>query len=171
MKTVEQILDQHNVEVKRNVMECPAPGHDDNRPSCRVNEDYVYCFSCGWNADAAGLEAVLSQRPIEEVLREWSSGKAAWQTQSKTTSPRVNKHKHRLSMYSGWNKRSQSKMNHVLRNLPSWYHEAAKEQLWDIFDAVMKVWKDAAPYDLEQEIAFADSEVDRWMDYWKGITE
>lgn len=170
MKTIEQVLDAHNVEVKRNVMECPSPDHDDNRPSCRVNEDYVYCFACGWNADAAGLEAALSNQTVEEVLRSWSTGKAAWQTTT-TPLPRVSKHKHRLSLYSQWNKRSQSKMNHILRNLPAWYHEAAKEQLWDIFDSIMEVWRDSAPYDLEQHIKHADSEVDRWQDYWRGITE
>lgn len=71
--TVEQVLDRHNVERNRaGYIRCPA--HDDHSPSCKVSEDFVYCFTCGWNADAAGLEAQLTGRSVGAVLQDWDDG-------------------------------------------------------------------------------------------------
>lgn len=160
MRTVEQVLIDHDVEVKRGYMLCPS--HDDSRPSCKVNEDYVYCFTCQYNADAAGLEAALSGRTVEAVLASWSDG-----TYTPSTVTKIPRHKQRLRLYSQWVRRSHDKMKDVLHNLPAYYHEAAKDQLWDIFDEVMAYWKDSMPSDLEKEIAYAEREMMLWGEYWR----
>lgn len=166
---IEQVLDKHGIQPNRSKnIECPSPTHEDNNPSCRVNEDYVYCFGCGFNADAAGLEAALSNREVGTVLRDWSSALQPWQT-STPSKPTVPKHKQRLRLYSAWVVLSQDKIQEVLDVLPDHLHEAALDQAWPILDEVMGVWKDKTPYELTTEIAYYELELDRWSDYWRSM--
>lgn len=164
MKTVEQVLDDHNIEPNRTRnIHCPV--HEDNHPSCRVYEENVYCFSCGWSADAAGLEAALSSRDVGDVLRSWSKPEASWQTPSKVTT-KIPRHKQRLRLYMDWMVESQQVYKHVLGMLPPWLQEAAAEQAWELLDQVMEIWKTATPYELTQEIAYYERELERWRAYW-----
>jgi hypothetical protein len=167
---VEQVLDKHDIEPNRSKnIECPSPTHDDNDPSCRVNEDYVYCFSCGFSADAAGLEAALSDRDVGEVLREWQSPRMPWEKATKVTT-KVPKHKQRVRLYSTWVALSQDKIQEVIDILPEHLHQAALEQTWELLDEVMGIWKDASPHELTTEIAYYELELDRWADYWRRMT-
>ena len=166
---VEQVLDAHSIHVNRTKrIECPSPTHEDNDPSCRVNEDYVYCFSCGWSADAAGLEAALSDREVGAVLREWQKPQQPWQTTTKPTS-KVPRHKQRLRLYSAWVVTSQDTIKEVLDVLPEYLHEAALEQSWELLDEIMEIWKTATPFELTQEVAYYERELERWADYWKEM--
>jgi hypothetical protein len=70
MKTVAEVLEAHDVRVTRGRALCPA--HDDNDPSMSVRDEYVYCFTCLWSADAPGLEAKLTGRFVGDVLAEWA---------------------------------------------------------------------------------------------------
>lgn len=166
---VEQVLDKHNIHANRSKnIECPNPAHEDNDPSCRVNDDYVYCFSCGWSADAAGLEAALTNRDVGQVLREWQQPRQPWET-VKTAEPKVPRHKQRLRLYSKWVALSQDIIKDVLVVLPEYYHEAALEQSWELLDQIMEIWKTATPFELTQEVAYYERELQRWADYWKEM--
>ena len=75
MKTIRDVLDElYDGPIRGNYILCPS--HDDQNPSCKINEggegeNFVFCFSCGWTADAAGLEAQLRGVGIEQVLAEY----------------------------------------------------------------------------------------------------
>ena len=32
-----------------------CPSHQDSHPSCQINKEYVYCYSCGFHEDAIGF--------------------------------------------------------------------------------------------------------------------
>ena len=52
-------------------LSCPL--HKDRTPSLQLYQDSFYCFSCGRNGDGFGLLAVLSGKPVEEVLVQFGS--------------------------------------------------------------------------------------------------
>jgi hypothetical protein len=43
----------------------PCPWHEDRHPSCKVNAEYVYCFSCGESGDIFKVAAALLGVPCE----------------------------------------------------------------------------------------------------------
>jgi hypothetical protein len=48
-----------------------CPWHDDNHPSCKVNEKYLHCFSCGGSGDIFDVAAaILGVPPDREHFRE-----------------------------------------------------------------------------------------------------
>ena len=164
---LDDVIANNLIEIDRNGY-ILCPNHDDQHPSCKVNEDFVYCFTCGWSADAAGLEAKLTNREVGDVLRQWSGNQAAWKKPSKIT-PRVPKYKQRLTMFGDWVAWSQQKVDEVTHHLPAYYHECAKEQVWDIYDTVLEAWKDAVPYELEQLILWSRRQVESWASHWMRI--
>jgi hypothetical protein len=49
--------------------------HDDEHPSCKVNSEYLYCFSCGESGDIYGAAAALlgvpcDKRHFPEICRD-----------------------------------------------------------------------------------------------------
>jgi DNA primase len=51
---------------------CLFDDHDDNDPSFTVYDGgkRFHCFGCGRGGDAIDLEALLSNRSVEEVIRD-----------------------------------------------------------------------------------------------------
>jgi DNA primase len=48
-----------------------CPWHNDETPSCKVNDDFVYCFSCGESGDIFKVAAALIGVPLDkEHFRE-----------------------------------------------------------------------------------------------------
>ena len=48
-----------------------CPWHDDKNPSCKVNEDYAYCYSCGESGDIFKVAAAMLGVPCDkEHFRE-----------------------------------------------------------------------------------------------------
>ena len=48
-----------------------CPWHDDKNPSCKINEEYLYCFSCNESGDIYKLAAALIGVPCDrEHFRE-----------------------------------------------------------------------------------------------------
>jgi hypothetical protein len=43
-----------------------CPWHDDEHPSCKVNNEYLYCFSCGESGDIYGVAAALLGVPCDK---------------------------------------------------------------------------------------------------------
>lgn len=166
MKTLEEVLEAHGVETDRNgYMVCL--NHDDAHPSAKVNEEYVYCFTCGWSADAAGVEARLTARPVGEVLASWRGSKPAWR-QTGTKVDTTPKWKVRRTLFTDWVADSHEILRDTLHYLPSWFHETAKEQFFVILDDIVIEYKDKAPYDIQKMIRHSLSELRKWADYWKG---
>lgn len=49
----------------------PCPFHDEKTPSCKVNDEYVHCFSCGEGGDIYRVAAALLGVPCDrEHFRE-----------------------------------------------------------------------------------------------------
>lgn len=57
------------------MVRCPAPGHEDRRPSCHVGDALFCCFSCGVGGSAYDLGSLLSGIPTRGEsffeLRKW----------------------------------------------------------------------------------------------------
>ena len=168
MKTIEQVLATHGIEINRHgYITCPS--HDDNHPSCKVNDEYVFCFTCHYNADAAGLEATLTRRNVGDVLKAWSNGEVGWQKPS-TKQPRAkSKHEIVMDIYITWVAHSQSVLKSVLERLPEWLHDTAKEQIWDVFDGVVGMRKQLSPHHFQALVDFSLVEVAAWADRWLKV--
>lgn len=165
--TIQEVLDKHGIHPNRS-KNIPCPAHDDNDPSCRINEDYVYCFSCGWNADPAGLEAQLTGQPIETILKAWSTDDPAWK-KTKAQPRKATRHEMLTEIYTYWVIVSQDKLNAVLHHLPEWLHETAKDQIMAVFDDVLEKRRDSSPAELSTVITMAKRHVDNWADHWLKV--
>jgi hypothetical protein len=47
----------------RGLIRCPW--HEDEKPSCKVNDDYLYCFTCNESGDIYGAAAALLDVPCD----------------------------------------------------------------------------------------------------------
>ncbi|GHV89070.1 hypothetical protein AGMMS50267_14300 [Spirochaetia bacterium] len=44
----------------------PCPWHEDNHPSCKVNDEYIYCFTCNESGDIYTAAAALLDIPCDK---------------------------------------------------------------------------------------------------------
>lgn len=135
--TVHEILERHGVRTRHKKINCLS--HDDSNPSCSVLEDYVYCHTCGWTVDAAGLEAKLSQRDIGAVLKEWKGDTPAWRRSTLTVTP---PHELRKQAWLDWVEESQKILDEVKHVLGSEEYIAAMDEATDIFDKATELHYD-----------------------------
>ena len=65
-----EYLQAKGIEISSNgLIHCPW--HDDKNPSCKVNDDYVYCFACNESGDIFKVAATLIGIPHnKENFRE-----------------------------------------------------------------------------------------------------
>jgi hypothetical protein len=145
-------------------MLCPA--HADTHPSCKVSDEFVYCFSCGWNADAAGLEAKLTNRPVGDVLKEWGDGKPIEKVKVKSAQD------WRRDIWYDWINRSQELIREVRAVVPERWVDAA---LVDIDDLLEFVWawlrhppegEEMPPYRAAKFVNDAINELSLWHSRW-----
>ena len=174
MRTVEQVLDAHGITPKRGGMiHCPA--HDDSNPSCKASEEYVYCFTCGWSADAAGLEAKLTDRPVGDVLREWNDGNSA-QYQSKLRKRSARELK--AEKYLDWVFLSQAEIESVRAHIAGWrMPEDSQIDMYDLalaqVEGLMKVVRDlrddedVTPFEYTKRIESALTLMVGWGRRWR----
>lgn len=74
--TLQDAIDMLGIRVPRSKqLMCPT-GHDKASPSFMLypETDSFYCFGCGRSGDAYGLIALWTDKPIAQVLREYSDG-------------------------------------------------------------------------------------------------
>ena len=62
------------------MVRCPAPGHEDLHPSCRVGDSHFRCFGCGARGSVYDLGSLLSgiptRRPHATAIRARASARA-----------------------------------------------------------------------------------------------
>lgn len=172
MRTIQQVLDAHDIHVKRGYMICPA--HDDSNPSCKVSEEFVYCFTCGWTADAAGLEAKLTDTPVGDVLKAWGGDSAEYQSKLKKRSAREMK----ADKYLDWVFISQRELNSVREHISAWrmpedsqidMFTLAQEQIVGILTKIRN-WRDdedITPYEYAKRIDQASTLLVQWGRRWR----
>lgn len=171
-QTVDQVLDRHGIIPKRGYIVCPA--HDDHEPSCKVSEEFVYCFTCGWNADAAGLEAKLTDRPVADVLRAWDDGTDA--------GPRLKKRSVRelkAEKYLDFVSYSQEEIDSVRDEIRDWvrinedaridFYQLALDDIESILIRIrdMRDDEDVTPFQYEKHIEGATALLAQWGRRWR----
>jgi len=83
--TLEAELRAAGCTVRGNACTCPHPDHDDRTPSASIYADAagawrVKCHGCGWSGDVYDLRAVLTGRPLADIIREASPSTTATPT-------------------------------------------------------------------------------------------
>lgn len=73
--TLEHEIRNAGSTIKRSACNCPHPDHDDGKASASIHESKggawrVKCHGCGWLGDVYDLRAVLTGRPLDDVLRD-----------------------------------------------------------------------------------------------------
>lgn len=61
-----RLMDELNIRKHNNYIICPI--HNEKTPSCRVYEDHVYCYGCGWNTDIIGFVMEHQKLSFKEAI-------------------------------------------------------------------------------------------------------
>lgn len=173
MKTVAEVLESHDIVVSRSG-KILCPNHDDTNPSCSVKEEYVYCFTCLWSADAAGLEAKLSDRPVTMVLSSWYEGKPMPRAERAKRPPEL-RHEIWLDWVEWsdqvlWMARYRFELEQDAGDLEPWQIDLAMRQTDLIFEAANDVCKpraegdELAPFAVRSVIIDCKAMLRRWWD-------
>lgn len=166
--TVADVLEAHDIIVNRS-HKILCPNHDDTNPSCVVHEDYVYCFTCQWSADAAGLEAKLTNRDVAAVLTEWGGGRIAPRPTERAKRP----HELRHEMWLDWVDKSfliMVKARRAISYLEDWQRDLIMRQTDMIFERANDVCKprtedeELAPFAVRTVLVDCENMLRRWYE-------
>lgn len=143
--------------------------HEDKNPSASIvrpedDDGFVYCHTCGWSVDAAGLEAAFSGRPVADVLREWASGDR-W----KPTITRESPYRMRYRLWLEWVEMTQFYIDLMRSAEPDPdLRVVALDQLAAVFEDIARAVADdeLAPAQLGRMLAQSEGKMQSWLHRW-----
>lgn len=145
-----------------NKLECPQ-GHDRHSASLHLysDTDSVYCFGCGWTADAYGLLAKLSGRPVGRVLAEYGEG---WQTTTATKD--LSRHRLRQGIRHEIMVATQPLFTGIrqAKELRAWQRDELLLQASYWYDALLEELLELPPFRVERKLKRIDKAIEQWLE-------
>jgi DNA primase len=114
------------------MIRCPL--HEDKQPSLKVNDDWAFCFSCGWSGDGYGLYAILIDQPVEHVLKTRGKGGKI----RKTIRSKVG----RQAMRQRWQSQQRRIHNQLFERLHEVYGQEHTDVLVEEIERMSERWDD-----------------------------